>query len=669
LKDIERKMETTNTKPAPGANNLPDLAVVLVILTLITYAPALRCGFIWDDDDHFTRNPAMNSVHGLTQIWSSLAVSRYYPLTLTTFWVERRLWVLHPLLYHAVNIALQAANAVLLWTLLRRLRVPGAWVAAALWAVHPVCVESVAWVTELKNIQSGFFFFLSVLCFLRFETDNKRESYALACAFGAAAMLSKPSTVVLPLVLLLCAWWERGRWRRVDILRVAPFFGLALGISAMTVVEQHRWVQQAGAADWGLAPAERLVIAGKTVWFYAAHVLWPAKLMFVYPRWNVSVGSASSWLPFAGAIAVGAFLWTCRRQPWARAGLFGTGFFVVALLPVMGFFNMYFFRYTFVADHFQYLASIGIITLAVAVPTRLVRERVPRVVLGVGVVVVLVVLSWQHCAAFQNEGTLWRDTLAKNPDCWMAHDNLAKILILQGNLAEARDHCEQALRINPDDPDGHNDLGIALQGLGNVPEAVKHFERALQISADYAQAHNNLGLALVQLGKVPEAIQHYEQALQIFPDFAEARYDLGNALLQQGKLTEAIKQYEQAVRIWPDYANAHYNLGLALWRVSQPLAAISHYQEALRINPGFKEAHVNLGIALLRFGNTRDALPHFIEAVRLQPSDPNAHYNLGKALAQAGSTTEAIEQYQQALTLKPDFAAASKALAEIRGAK
>jgi protein O-mannosyl-transferase len=660
---------TTNTQPAGAANNWPDLAIVLVILTFITYAPALRYGFIWDDDDHFTQNPAMTSVHGLTEIWSSLAVSRYYPLTLTTFWVERHLWGLHPEPYHAVNIALQAANAVLLWTLLRRLRVPGAWFAAALWAIHPVCVESVAWATELKNTQSGLFFFLSVLCFLRFETDNKRGSYALAFMFGAAAMLSKPSTVVLPFILLLCAWWERGRWQRSDFLRVAPFFGLAVGMSAMTVVEQHRWVQRAGATDWQLAPVERLIIAGKAVWFYAAHVLWPAKLMFVYPRWDVSAGSVSSWLPFAGVIAVGALLWTCRRQPWARAGLFGTGFFVVALLPVMGFFDVYFFRYSFVADHFQYLAIIGIVTLAVAVAARLVRGRGPQVVLGAAVAAILVVLSWQHCAAFQNEGTLWRDTLAKNPGCWMAHDNLAKILILQGNLSEARDHCEQALRINPDDPDGHNDLGIALQGLGNVTEAVKHFERALEIDANYAQAHNNLGLALVQLGKAPEAIQHYERALQIHPDFAEAHYDLGNALLQQGKLPEAIQEYEQAVRIWPDYANAHFNLGLALWRVSQPLGAIRHYQEALRINPGLKEAHVNLGIALLRFGNTRDALPHFVEALRLEPTDPNVHYNLGKALAQTGRTPEAIEQYQQALTLKPDFAPASNALVEIRGAK
>lgn len=662
-------MKTTNAKPGRASGNWPELAILLVILTFITYAPALRGGFIWDDDDHFTRNPAMTSIHGLVQIWSSLAVSRYYPLTLTTFWVERRLWGLHPQPYHAVNIAFQAANAALLWMVLRRLRVPGAWVAAALWAVHPVCVESVAWATELKNTQSGFFFFLSVLCFLRFETDNKRESYVLAFAFGVAAMLSKPSTVVLPLVLLLCAWWQRGRWQWRDILRVVPYVGLALGMSVMTVVEQHRWVQRAGAVGWHLAPAQRLLIASKTIWFYAAHVLWPAKLMFVYPRWDVSTVSAAAWLPLAGVIAVGAALWRCRRQVWARAVLFGVGFFVVALLPVLGFFDVYFFRYSFVADHFQYLASIGIVTLVVATTVQLVRERRVRVVLGVAVGAVLVVLSWQHCAAFQNEGSLWRDTLAKNHDCWMAHDNLAKLLIVQGNLAEARQHCEEALRINPDDADGHNDLAIALEGLGNLPEAVSHFERALQIDSNYPQAHNNLGLAFVQLGKVSEAIQQYEQALQIRPDFAEAHYDLGNALLRQGKVNEAIQQYEQAVRIWPNYATAHFNLGLALSRVRQPLAAISHYREALRVNPGLEPAHVNLGIALMQFSNIPEALTQFVEAVRLQPSDPNAHFNLGKVLALTGRTTEAIEQYQQALDLKPDFTSASNALAEVRSAQ
>ena len=545
------------------------VAALIVLLTIVVYLPALRCGFIWDDDDHFTQNPAMTSANGLVRIWSSLAVSRYYPLTLTTFWVERHLWGLRPEPYHAVNIVLQAANAVLLWTLLQRLRIPGAWFAAALWAVHPVGVESVAWVTELKNIQSGFFFFLSVLCFLRFETDNKRGSYALAFAFGAAAMLSKPSTVVLPLVLLLCAWWERGRWQRRDLLRVAPFFGLALAMSAMTVAEQQRWVQRAGMAAWQLPPAERLVIAGKTVWFYAAHVLWPANLMFVYPRWDVSSDSVASWLPFAGALAVGAFLWTSRRQPWTRPAVFGTGFFVVALLPVMGFFDVYYFRYSFVADHFQYLASIGLIALAAGAGTVISERSGPRgrEVGKVAAAIALLALgisTWKRTYVYQNLETLWQDTVTRNPGAYMAHNNLGNVLVQAGRVPEAIEQYEQAKRLKPDDAEAYINLGNVFSSTGKVPEAIGQYEEALRINPHFATAHKGLGLALLRTGKASEAIAQFEEALRLRPDDAEAHNYLGLALRGTGKISEAASQYEDALRINPDYFDAQNNLAWLL---------------------------------------------------------------------------------------------------------
>jgi hypothetical protein len=267
------------------------LALVLAVVTFAAYQPTWHAGFIWDDPEHLTANPAVAASNGLQMIWSSLAVSRYYPLTLTTFWIQRRLWGLNPLPYHLVNVALHATNGVLIFGLLRRLRVPAAWLAAMLWVLHPVNVESVAWITELKNTQSGFFFFLSILCFLRFDAGKKPGWYALAIAGGLAAMPSKPSTVVLPVVLLLCVWWERGRWTRQDIVRIAPFFGLAVGMSVLTVIEQRGHVLRAGTTEWQLGPAERLVVAGKAIWFYAAKVLWPVRLAFVYPRWAADASS------------------------------------------------------------------------------------------------------------------------------------------------------------------------------------------------------------------------------------------------------------------------------------------------------------------------------------------------------------------------------------------
>jgi len=291
------------------------LALFLVIITFVAYQPAWHAGFIWDDDDHLTANPAMTTPGGLRMIWSSLAVSRYYPLTLTSFWVQHRLWGLNPLPYHLVNIALHAINGILVFLVLSRLRVPAAWLAAAVWVLHPVNVESVAWITELKNTQSGFFFFAAILCFLRFEAGGQRRWYALALLCGLAAVLSKPSTVVLPLVLLLCAWWERGGWRRRDLVRTAPFFALALFMSVLAIVEQRGPIARQGTSEWSLGIAQRFIVASKAIWFYLGKVLWPAKLEFVYPRWEMAAASASSWLPLVGLLAVGFVLWTWRRRP------------------------------------------------------------------------------------------------------------------------------------------------------------------------------------------------------------------------------------------------------------------------------------------------------------------------------------------------------------------
>jgi Tfp pilus assembly protein PilF len=567
--------------------------LVLVLVTFAAYQPVWRAGFIWDDNDHLTANPAVAASNGLRMIWSSLAVSRYYPLTLTSFWIQRRLWGLNPLPYHLVNVALHATNGILIFFLLRRLRARAAWLAATLWALHPVNVESVAWITELKNTQSGLFFFLSVWCFLRSEAGAaRRRWYGLALLCGLAALLSKPSTVVLPLALLLCVWWERGSWRRADILRIAPFFILALGMSALTVVEQRGPIQLAGTAEWNLGMAERFVMAGKAVWFYASKTVWPARLTFVYPRWKLDAGSVWSWLPLAGLVVGGALLWLWRRQFWARAGWFGCGFFVLSLLPVLGFFDVFYFRYSYVADHFQYLACIGLISLAVSTGTAICERAGQRGrdwgMLAAAIVMLTLGLStWGQARIYQDSETLWGDTLAKNPQCWMAHNNLGTVFLREGKVSGAIAHFDQALEIKPDDAEAHTNLGIALYQTGKREEAMEHFQQALRINPNKAEAHGNLGIALAQTGKIEEAIAHYERALRIKPDIVEVYSNLGNALARVGRLPEAIVQYEQALRIKPDIAEVHYNLGNALARVGRVPEAIVQYEQALRIRPDF----------------------------------------------------------------------------------
>jgi tetratricopeptide (TPR) repeat protein len=575
------------------------LASVLVVVTFVAYQPIWHAGFIWDDNDHLTANPAMTAPHGLRMIWSSLAVSRYYPLTLTTFWIERRLWGLNPLPYHLVNVALHALNGVLVLFLLRRLRVPGAGFAALAWALHPVNVESAAWITELKNTQSAVFFFLGLLCFFRFEAGRERRWYALALVCGLAAMLSKPSTVGLPVILLLCVWWERRKCHWGDIARIAPFFGLSLGMSALAVVEQHGEILKAGTPEWKLGMADRLVIAGKAVWFYAAKLLWPVGLAFVYPRWNVQASALSSWLPLAALIAAVTLLCVWRRQPWARAGLFGLACFVIALLPILGFFDLYYFRYSFVADHFQYLAGAGFIALAASAGTTICAQTGrPSTAVGrvaaLAILTALTVLTWNRAYAYKDNEALWRDTLAKNPGCWLAHNNLGLQLLAEGKVQEALSHAEQAVQSQPDFFEGHNNLALALAHAGWIQDAIAQYEQALRIKPDSAEAYNNLGNALLEVGRFQDAIEHYEQAVRIRPDYAEAHNNLGNTLLQAGRFQDAMGHLEQALRIKPDYAMAHNNLGFALAHLGRIQEAIGHYERALQIQPNHVQALNNL---------------------------------------------------------------------------
>ncbi len=521
----------------------------LFLLTAIVYWPALHGHFIWDDDDHITQNPAIVAPDGLWRIWSSLAVSRYYPLTLSSFWLEQRIWGLNAMPYHAVNIALHAFSAGLLFLLLRELGVRGAWVAAALWAVHPVNVDTVAWITEMKNTLSGAFFFLSLLCYLRYQRQQRARWYALALISFAAALASKPSTVTLPLVLLLLVWWQRCLARR-DLWRVTPFVALSAGMSLLTIAEQQRHMAGSGY-QWTLSVAERLVLMGRNLWFYAGKLVWPMDVTFVYPRWEITVATWGAWLPLAGAMAVGIILWRLRAREWARATLFGLGYFVAALLPVLGLFDIYYFRFSFVADHFQYLAGIGLIAPAVAGATAGLKQRTVRVATAGVALTMLAGMSWGYSHAFHDNETLWRDTLAKNPQSFMPQSNLGQILFERGDYAQAGLHLREALRLQPSLWEARVTLATTLAKLGQTDDALSHYRLALKENPRLGEAHFNLGLLLAGLGRTNEAIDHLRQAVALLPEFAPGYWQLGRTLADAGQFTDAIETLRRGLKADP----------------------------------------------------------------------------------------------------------------------
>jgi len=556
--------------------------LLLAAITIIAYLPALRGGFIWDDDAYVTKNAMLTAPDGLRQIWfSAHRQSQYFPLTYTTLRFERGLWGLNPQGYHAVNVLFHALNALVLWLLLRRWSVPGAWLAAAIFALHPVQVETVAWITELKNVQSTLFYLLAVWAWVKFAgkpTAPPWRFYWLALFFHALALLSKTTACTLPAALLLVLWWrgEAIGWRRM--VQVVPFLLLGVAMGLVSVWWEGHLGNYVADAGVRLGLVDKALIATRAVWFYAAKVFWPVNLAFSYPRWEIDARAPLQYLGLAGCVALALVLWW-RRQTLGRGITAGVIFFVAALSPLLGFIPLYTFRFSFVADHYQYLACAGlIIPFAALISSRLIGRRDRRTIglcLAGGLLVALGLLTWKRAHIHADERRLWQDTLAKNPTSWMAHCNLAYSFLHEGQTGEAIRQFQEALRLKPDDAEVRNNLANAFARAGRNDEAIGQYQEALRLNPDHATAHYNLGLTLLSKGRLDEAIHRLQAATRLKPDDPMMHNNLGAALLKKGQIAEAIRQFQEALRLKPDYPDARKNLDAVL-------AAQTHYSQPPR---------------------------------------------------------------------------------------
>jgi protein O-mannosyl-transferase len=623
----------TKSKPAPLARQWKAvlLGAFLATLVVIAYLPALGGGFSWDDDAYVTNNLTLRSVAGLSQIWGRLtATPQYYPLVFTSFWLEYHLWGLNPFGYHVVNVLLHTLAAILLWRVLVRLQLPGAWLAAGIFALHPVAVESVAWVTERKNVLSGVFYFAAALAYLRWQDSRataRRTLYLLSLALFLCALFSKTVTASLPAALLLVTWWKHGRITRRDVWPLLPFFvaGGALGLVTSWLERTH---VGANGPDWTLSFWDRFLIAGRALWFYAGKLFWPANLTFIYPRWQIDPRIWWQWLFPAAAIALVMILWSLRNRI-GRGPLVAVLFFAGTLFPALGFANVYPMRFSFVADHFQYLASAGLIVLAAAGLTRIFR---PAPFAALLVPLLLAVLTWEQSAIYADQKTLWLDTLSKNPAGWMAHNNLGTVLESEGRIDEALSRYEEAVRLKPDHAEAHNNLGNTFYKKGRTDAAIHEYREAIRLKPDYAIAYSNLGTALGANGSTDEATKQFQESIRLDPLDGRAHYNFGIALFKSNRGDDAIKEFQEAVRLLPDYTSARVNLGIALRGAGRLDEAIAQFREAVRSNPDLAEARNDLGIALLKKGQIDEAIDQFQEAIRLKPDDPTARNNLTRAL-------------------------------------
>lgn len=531
--------------------------LVIVLATLAAYWPVFSAGFIWDDDAYVTENSLLTTADGWWRIWfSAHHQSQYFPLVYSTLRLEYALWGLKPLGYHLVNVLLHIGNALLVWHLLRRLAVPGAWLAAAVFALHPVQVETVAWVTELKNTESTLFYLLAVLAWLNFCAGKSRGDYALALGLHALALFAKTTACTLPAVLLLALWLRGERIDRRRVLQVLPFLvmGLAMGLLSVWWEKHLDNYLPKYHLPGGL---DRLLIATHAVWFYTAKLLWPVDLTFSYPRWHINAGDPAQYAWLGACLLVAALLWFGRHR-LGRGPVAAVFFFVAVLSPMLGFIPLYTFYFSFVADHYQYLACLGLIAgfaaLAAQLPVKWPAWRGQLQVLAGLLLLALAMLTFQQCRAYASLETLWVDTLAKNPRSWLAHTNLGRLQAARQDFGEAETNYLAALEINPAEEEIHYNYGNLLARMGRLEAAVEQYQQAIHLLPNHAVFHGNLGVVLLQLHRPDAAITEDRQAIALDPDVMSYHYNLASALLAGHQTAEAVAELQRALQLAPDSA-------------------------------------------------------------------------------------------------------------------
>lgn len=642
-------------------------SLLILALTFLAYVPALSAGFVWDDPQHFGLGRMQPTWEGLKDLW--IGHRFYYPLTSTTFWVIRRIWDMEPLPYHLVNIVLHGINSILLWRIVSRLRMPFPFLCGLLFALHPVHVQSVAWATELKNTQSGLFYLVSLRFFMIAQDRPDHRHYIGSLVAFLAALLSKTSTVTLPFILLLLHLWRGGVLDRKSILRLAPYFGLSMAMGGMTVFFHQD--QVTNMDYWDESLFERVLLAARGVWFYIQKFMWPATLVFVYPRWNLSEGLVLWLLHAISLTLMTAWLWhRSKDSSWRRAALFGFVGFVASLLPVLNFFKMFYTRYAYTADHWQYLADMVAVPLLIGFVatclSSLLRVFGPDHLLhslkGMGyaflfmVFATLCVKTSIQCRDYDDIESLWRQSLRKSPNSYLARANLAVHLTDSGRLDEAFAQYEAALPLD-------EDMRVTYVGMGRIEylrerydEAEVLYRKVLEIYPEDADALNGIAGICVKQEKYGEAMELLDRAIQAVPTHAESHTNRGRLFDAIGKKDEAIAAYTRAIDLNPSDSKARQHLADDLRAVGRYEEAMTQYSFSIQLDPTNTDAALALGGLMGGAGNFERALEIFMSALDVSPDNAGLHFNIGVTLRKLGREAESQFYLGKAAQLDPQFA-------------
>jgi tetratricopeptide (TPR) repeat protein len=670
--------------------NFSALLLFLSMVFLI-YSPAINGDFVWDDDLHLTDNKQLESVEGLKNIWLKLgATVQYYPLTFTSFWFEKRLWGNNPTGYHIINLLLHASSAIILWRILIMLAIPGAFLAALIFLVHPVNVESVAWITERKNTLSGLFYFVSLIFYLRFlKLEDplaftkkiflqKRNwlLYIFSIISFLLAILSKTATCTLPAVILLLIWWKKGSIKLKDVTLTLPLLFLTFVITHITLSMEKTTVGAKGI-HWDLSFLERFIIAGKSLWFYLYSLIFPLNIAFSYPKWSMDSAVAINYLPsltFLGLIFVLA--WFCDKL--GKAPLVAILFFSGTLLPTLGFFNFYYMRYSFVSDHFQYLACIGPIAVCSALLTKFgtsLSKFSDSVKIScyfpptcaVLILLLLCIVTWKQAHIFKSNETLWRNTMKKDPSSGRARVELGREMRKQGEHEEALEHFRKAVVLQPNFHEAHYNLAREYHYKGELSLAISEFKKSLELKSTFHFAIDGLARALAEQGNLKKALQLSRQCIRLQPSFVPGIVTLANILEKLGNSKEAQAYYKRVLKLDLNSYKNYLNLGNSLYRTGNIEKAILNFKKAIHLNSSSTEALYNLGNALGQQKKYLEAKGYYEQVINLDEKLPLPYYGLGLVHHYTGQNLKAVAAFKKALSLKPNLVRAHYFLGKIYG--
>ncbi len=657
--------------------------LILVLSCLWVYWPCLDGLPVWDDDSWLADMlPLKQDLHGLWRIWADpTAMQQYYPVTGTSFWIDQQLWGNWTRPYHIENVLLHALGAVLLSRLLRRWKVPGAWLAGAVFALHPIMVESVAWITERKNVLSFAFMVGSLVVYDQGRAAEaaaaerqssgrmrQRALYCVALLLFLLSLGSKITAFVFAPTVLLMAWREKGTisWRE-DVLPVMPFLGATIALGGLVWWLETHHVGAEGR-DFTTPLVERCAHAGRVFWFYPWKFVWPVNLCFLYPDWRGQPPVWQDWLWLAAAGAVFAGLWLLRRL-LGRGPLCAAAFYAIALVPVSGLLNVYGGLFAPVWDHWAYVPIAGpLVLLCASVASAF--DRLNRKWASMAVAIVLLpALGWQsrgQTSQYADKETLWLETIRRNPNAWLAQNNHGSALVSEGKLEESLRFFRACLQARPTYSEAWNNLAGALVQLGRNEEALDAYRKAISFDADLAPyTRHNLGNALLSLNRTDEAIEQFRAALAMKPEYDEALNSLGAALTKIGRLDEAIELIQHAIRIKPDYHQAHNNLGSALQKKGNLEGARAAYEKAAQLEPKFIEPRINLAELLYRQGDMDAAQALHQQVLAINPNHAKSNYDLGLILAGQSKLAEAEAAYRRSIASDSANAAAHNNLANI----